>query len=215
MKMVIKSDYSYLTAVRQLLIRRGVMQVSRRDEIKKVAVSHLLQFGYEGTKLADIAQGAGIKKQSMYAHFENKRDLVVEIHEEATKQEIAFLTAFFDEHRGNPLPKTMQIFAAEMKERYETNPNVKLMFLMAFMPPEPLQQLFITLYDLYSHHLLHLLELAFRSDLMLRADPKEAALAVHTVLEGLSAKLIFGSPDYFIQASETTFSFLWKGILHS
>lgn len=189
--------------------------MSRREEIKKVAVSHLLQFGYEGTKLADIAQGAGIKKQSMYAHFENKKDLVVEIHEEATKQEIAFLTSFFDEHRGKPLQKTMQSFVLELKERYETNQNVKLMFLMAFMPPEPLQQLFLTLYDLYSHHLLHLLELAIRGDSTIRADAKEAALAVHTILEGLSAKLIFGSPDYFIQASVTTFSFLWKGILHS
>ncbi|MCP1309050.1 TetR/AcrR family transcriptional regulator [Paenibacillus tyrfis] len=187
--------------------------MSRREEIKKAAIGHLLQYGYEGTKLADIAQEVGIKKQSMYAHFENKKDLVVEIHEDATKQEIAYLTTFFHEHKGEPLQALLRTFVEEMKDRYATNRNVKLMFLMAFMPPEPLQELCITMYELYSHHLLHLLELAFQLDSTTQVNPKEGALAVHTIYEGLTAKLIFGSPDYFIQAAETTFSLLWKGIL--
>ncbi|WP_158606805.1 TetR/AcrR family transcriptional regulator [Paenibacillus ginsengarvi] len=186
--------------------------MSRREEIKKAAVGHLLQFGYEGTKLADIADEVGIKKQSMYAHFQSKKELVVEIHEEATKQEIAFLTSFFDEHRGTPLRLLLETFVAEMKDRFADNRNVKLMFLMAFMPPEPLQELFCTMYELYSHHLLHLLELAFRHDPTVRADPKAGALAVHTIYEGLTAKLIFGTPDYYMQASEATFSLLWQGL---
>ncbi|KEQ27131.1 TetR/AcrR family transcriptional regulator [Paenibacillus tyrfis] len=188
--------------------------MSRREEIKKAAIGHLLQYGYEGTKLADIAQEVGIKKQSMYAHFENKKDLVVEIHEDATKQEIAYLTTFFHEHKGEPLQTLLRTFVEEMKDRYATNRNVKLMFLMAFMPPEPLQELCITMYELYSHHLLHLLELAFQLDSTTQVNPKEGALAVHTIYEGLTAKLIFGSPDYFIQAADTTFSLLWKGILY-
>ncbi|MEF3306323.1 TetR/AcrR family transcriptional regulator [Paenibacillus sp. GYB003] len=186
--------------------------MSRREEIKKVAVGHLLQYGFEGTKLADIADEVGIKKQSMYAHFASKKELVVEIHEEATKQEIAFLTSFFDEHRGMPLRELLNRFVLEMKDRYAHNRNVKLMFLMAFMPPEPLQELFLTMYELYSHHLLHLLELAFRHDATVSADPKQGALAIHTIYEGLAAKLIFGSPDYFVQASEATFDLLWKGL---
>ncbi|GAA3411181.1 TetR/AcrR family transcriptional regulator [Paenibacillus hodogayensis] len=188
--------------------------MSRREEIKKAAVVHLLQYGYEGTKLADIADAVGIKKQSMYAHFENKKDLVVEIHEEATKQEIAFLTSFFDEHKGEPLRELLDQFMLEMRDRYAANQNVKLMFLMAFMPPEPLQELFLTMYELYSHHLLHLIELAFRHDTAIRVNAKDGALAVHTIYEGLTAKLIFGNPDYFIQASHATFSLLWQGLLH-
>lgn len=188
--------------------------MNRRDEIKKVAVSHLLQYGFEGTKLAEIADEVGIKKQSMYAHFASKKDLVIEIHEEATKQEIAFLTSFFDEHRGVALRKLLDRFVVEMRDRYSDNQNVKLMFLMAFMPPEQLQELFLTMYELYSHHLLHLLELASRGDSTLRVDPKECALAVHTIYEGLSAKLIFGNADYFLQASTTTFTLLWQGLLH-
>ncbi|MCP3772609.1 TetR/AcrR family transcriptional regulator [Paenibacillus sp. MZ04-78.2] len=188
--------------------------MSRREEIKKTAVGHLLQYGYEGTKLADIAREVGIKKQSMYAHFENKKNLVVEIHENATKQEIAYLTTFFHEHKGEPLRTLLRTFVEEMKDRYATNRNVKLMFLMAFMPPEPLQELCITMYELYSHHLLHQLELAFQLDSTLRVNPKEGALAVHTIYEGLTTKLIFDSPDYFIEAAETTFSLLWKGILY-
>ncbi|WP_158289624.1 TetR/AcrR family transcriptional regulator [Paenibacillus flagellatus] len=187
--------------------------MNRREEIKKAAVGHLLQYGYEGTKLADIADEVGIKKQSMYAHFASKKELVVEIHEEATKQEIAFLTSFFDEHRGTPLRELLDRFVVETKDRYSNNRNVKLMFLMGFMPPEPLQELFITMFDLYSHHLLHLLELAFAHDPTVRTNPKRGALAVHTILEGLSAKLIFGSPDYYMQASEATFSLLWEGLL--
>nr|WP_256436705.1 TetR/AcrR family transcriptional regulator [Brevibacillus sp. HD1.4A] len=192
---------------------KGGTFVSRREEIKKVAVSHLLQYGFEGTKLADIADAVGIKKQSMYAHFASKKELVIEIHEEATKQEMAFLTSFFDEHKGEPMRPLLDRFVIEMKDRYLDNQNVKLMFLMAFMPPEQLRELFITMYELYSYHLLHLLELAFRRDSTIQADAKASALAVHTIYEGATAKLIFENPDYFLHVTNTTFSLLWRGIV--
>lgn len=188
--------------------------MSRREEIKKIAVEHLLQYGYEGTKLADIAHEVGIKKQSIYAHFKDKKELVVEIHEEATKQEIAFLTSFFSDHKGEPLQKLLHTFVIEMGKRYADNRNVKLMFLMAFMPPDQLKELFLTMYELYSHHLLHLLELAFQQDRKIKVKAKDGALAVHTIYEGLTAKLIFGSPEYFIHAAETTFTLLWQGLIH-
>ncbi|MFD0678481.1 MULTISPECIES: TetR/AcrR family transcriptional regulator [unclassified Paenibacillus] len=186
--------------------------MSRREELKKIAVSHLLQFGYEGTKLADIASEAGIKKQSMYAHFKDKKELVIEIHEEAMKQEMAYLLAFFDKHKGKSMKDILHIFILEMKDRYLDKQNVKLMFLMAFIPPEGLQDLFLTLYEAYSRQLLELLELAFSDDSSISVDSKKAALAVHTIYDGLTAKLIFESPERFVHASEVTFSLLWEGI---
>ncbi|TDG00387.1 TetR/AcrR family transcriptional regulator [Paenibacillus piri] len=189
--------------------------MNRREHIKKIAVGHLLQFGYEGTKLADIAGDAGIKKQSMYAHFKDKNELVIEIYEEATRQEMAFLTAFFDRNRGKPMRELLNTFILKMKDRYSDNQNVKLMFLLAFIPPESLQQLFISLYKIYLHHLLHLLELGFDNDPTVEAASGKAALAVHTVYDGLTAKLIFDSPEQFVDAAEVTFTLLWEGIIRS
>ncbi|NOU91851.1 TetR family transcriptional regulator [Paenibacillus sp. LMG 31456] len=186
--------------------------MSRREELKKIAVSHLLQFGYEGTKLADIAGEAGIKKQSMYAHFKDKKELVIEIHEEAMKQEVTYLVSFFNKHKGRSMKDILDAFILEMKDRYLDKQNVKLMFLMAFIPPEGLQDLFITLYEAYSKQLLDLLERAFEDDSSISVDSKKAALAVHTIYDGLTAKLIFESPEQFVHASEVTFSLLWEGI---
>jgi len=50
--------------------------------IKEVALHLFAQKGYEGTALSEIADGVGIKKPSLYAHFNGKDDLFVTVFKE-------------------------------------------------------------------------------------------------------------------------------------
>ncbi len=47
----------------------------KRREILKAAVKLFTEKGYEGTSVDDIAQGAGVSKQTVYSHFGNKEAL--------------------------------------------------------------------------------------------------------------------------------------------
>ncbi|MGG0791579.1 TetR family transcriptional regulator [Peribacillus simplex] len=36
-----------------------------KEKIKKIAIKHFNQYGYEGTKMAQIAEDAGMRKQPL------------------------------------------------------------------------------------------------------------------------------------------------------
>ncbi|MGV3488975.1 MAG: TetR/AcrR family transcriptional regulator [Tuberibacillus sp.] len=57
-------------------------------EIKKTALSLFAKKGYEGTALSEIADGVGIKKPSLYAHFNGKEDLFITVFEEVLDEYI-------------------------------------------------------------------------------------------------------------------------------
>lgn len=54
--------------------------------IMDIAWKHFSEKGYDGTSLAEIADEAGIKKPSIYAHYESKMNLFMTIVEQAMHQ---------------------------------------------------------------------------------------------------------------------------------
>ena len=57
-----------------------------KDKIKKAAISLFAQNGYEGGKLAEIAQAANIKTASLYFYYESKGHLFIELFDEIRDQ---------------------------------------------------------------------------------------------------------------------------------
>ncbi|RKD21970.1 transcriptional regulator, TetR family [Caminicella sporogenes DSM 14501] len=49
--------------------------MNTKDRIISAAIKNFLNFGYEKTSLASIAEEVGIKKPSIYYHFKNKKEL--------------------------------------------------------------------------------------------------------------------------------------------
>ena len=55
------------------------------NSIKEAAKYYFAKNGYEGTSLAQIAERVGIKKQSIYSHFDGKDDLFLQVMNDALK----------------------------------------------------------------------------------------------------------------------------------
>lgn len=66
-----------------------------KDRIKEIAIQHFNRFGYEGVRMAQIAEDAGIRKQSLSYHFPTKKDLLVELYGEVVEEEISFVRRYF------------------------------------------------------------------------------------------------------------------------
>jgi TetR/AcrR family transcriptional regulator, cholesterol catabolism regulator len=72
----------------------GVSSRSKRDEILRTATAYFGEYGYEATKLADVAAAVGIGSTALYHYFESKLHCVYVIMADA----LGFFQSEFDRH---------------------------------------------------------------------------------------------------------------------
>ncbi|WP_027094655.1 TetR/AcrR family transcriptional regulator [Cohnella thermotolerans] len=188
--------------------------MSGSDRLMQIAIRHFNQYGYEGTKLSRIAEEAGIRKQSVYAHFQNKDDLFLQLNDRATREEIDYLHAFFDEHRNDGLLATLHALLSACKERFLDNPNVNFLIVTSYIPPRHLIGQVMASYRLYLSHLRALLRTAFlREKESLRIDPEDGPVSFSTLLDGLVTQLVYETPDLYDQSMRISWDIYSRGIM--
>ncbi|MGM1047531.1 transcriptional regulator, TetR family [Paenibacillus uliginis N3/975] len=183
------------------------------EVIKEIAMKHFILYGYEGTKLAKIAEEAGIKKQSLYHYFKNKDELVLKMNEEAIEEEIEFLKRYFREKSTKPLNEILVTFLIDYKKRYLSNDNLSFMLLMAFMPPAHLCQVFQPSCRNYYSHLELLLERIFieHKD-VIRVSPEDAAVSFVMFMDGVVVQLFYETPEAFDKVLRISWDIYWRGL---
>ncbi|MBP2656878.1 MAG: DNA-binding transcriptional repressor AcrR [Firmicutes bacterium] len=179
----------------------------------KIAIKQFLQFGYEGTKLAHIAEEAGMKKQSLYFHFKNKDDLLLQVNKTVIEEEINFLQLFFSKNIDLSLKDTLYFLLLDYKRRYLTNDNNGFMFLLTFIPPDSLQNYFLQNYHLFLNHLKNLLQPKFLEEANLRINPDDGPTSFITLLDGLFTQLIFETPKDFDNSLCIFWDIYWNGLI--
>ncbi|HMM23102.1 MAG TPA: TetR/AcrR family transcriptional regulator [Selenomonadales bacterium] len=181
----------------------------------KIAIQHFLKFGYEGTKLAHIAQAAGMKKQSLYFHFKDKDDVLRQVNRRVTETEIDFLRYFFAQNQDSSLEDTLYLLLVEYKRRYLDKDNNGFMFLFTFIPPDWLQDYFSQNYRLFLTHLKQCLQPKFSAEPNLRINPDNGPTSFITLLDGLFTQLIFETPGDFDHSLGIFWDIYWHGITKS
>lgn len=179
----------------------------------KIAIRHFLKFGYEGTKLSHIAQEAGMKKQSLYFHFKNKEDLLLQVNRTVVAEEIDFLQLFFSKNGALSLKDTLYLLLLEYKKRYLDNDNNGFMFLLTFIPPDLFQDTFGQNYHVFLTHLKKCLQPKFLAESNLRINPDEGPASFVTLLDGLLTQLIFETPRDFDQSLRIFWDIYWHGLI--
>ena len=64
----------------------------RREQLLSVALTVFAQHGYHDTSMNDVAEAAGITKPVIYQHFASKRELFLDVIEEAGHRMISAIT---------------------------------------------------------------------------------------------------------------------------
>lgn len=80
--------------------------MSTKDRILDASLSLFASKGYEATSMADIAEAVGIRKPSLYSHFESKREIATVI-EERTKELYLSQTFIGSFLQGKDFPDTV------------------------------------------------------------------------------------------------------------
>lgn len=182
-----------------------------KEKIKAISISHFNEFGYEGTKLSQIAEEVGIRKQSLAYHFPNKRSLFQEVYKEAVEDEVQFIQQYFQQHAKEPVEQQLSHFLTEHKRRFQTNPNTKLMLTISFLVPDELYEDVIQKPYRYIDMLTATLESCFAKQTF-RISAKDCALAFVALLDGLDIQLVYEDSGRYEQLQKITWDIFWKGI---
>ncbi|MFS0824659.1 TetR/AcrR family transcriptional regulator [Bacillus sp. 1P02SD] len=182
-----------------------------KEKIKEVAVKHYNEFGYKGTKLSQIAEEVGIRKQSLAYHFPSKQSLFKEVYKEAVEDEIQFVQKYFKQNAEKSVEQQLYQFLTEHKERFITNPSTRFMLMIPLLVPDELYEDIVGKPYIYIDTLTAALETCFTKQTF-RKSTKECALAFVTVLDGLDIQLVYEDSERYDLLQNIIWDIFWTGI---
>ncbi|WP_019909039.1 TetR/AcrR family transcriptional regulator [Paenibacillus sp. HW567] len=181
-----------------------------KDRIKEIAVQHFNRYGYEGVRMAQIAEDAGIRKQSLSYHFSTKKALLEELYEEVVEEEISFVRSYFVSRSGLAWEEQLYQFLVEHKNRFVAHPNVHFMFVISFLTPTEVNDFVVVQYQRYLAILREEVDLLFAQGQSTRIPPEECTVAYMTLLDGLDVQLVYET----LESYERALKIGWNVLLH-
>ncbi|MDN5816054.1 MULTISPECIES: TetR/AcrR family transcriptional regulator [Micrococcaceae] len=163
-------------------------------KICTVAVDHFAEFGYDASSLTVIAEQAGMRKASLYAHFANKDALFNEVMDIALREERLAASNAFAAESGVPLPGGEYLNA--LHPRYASSADFRFLLRTVYAPPLALREEVITKYRLFEADLRSLFIAALPRSL----DPRNATTLVDAylgIVDSLQVELIYNSPENY------------------
>ena len=182
-----------------------------KEQIKKIAIKHFNQYGYEGTKMAQIAEEAGIRKQSLSYHYSTKKELFLEVYQDVVQEERLFVQSYFKDHAQEPLEHQLYNFLTEHKNRFLTNPNASFMLVLSAFTPLEVYDYVISQFRLYLAILKEAVATCF-SKHTCRLSPEECAIAFATLLDGLDVQLLYENSQAYEKVQQITWNIFWAGV---
>ncbi|WP_309120500.1 TetR/AcrR family transcriptional regulator [Paenibacillus sp.] len=187
------------------------------EKIKETALRHFAKNGYEGASLADISGEVGIKKQSIYAHFQGKDDLFLAVFRTAAANELQFVEHYLDHAKELALETVLYEFLLRYKERYEREDHTKFFLRMAFFPPKHLYREVVEYGNQYVDRIGSLLEPIFASSAasgQLHPDVsvERAVAAFAALLDGMFVEMLFGGSESSMRRLDASWFVFWRGV---
>lgn len=182
-----------------------------KENIKKIAIKHFNQFGYDGTKMAQIAEEVGMRKQSLSYHYPTKKDLLLELFNEVIQEEQTFVRHYFEKHADEALEFQLSNFLTEHKYRFLTNPNVAFMYSLSFITPLEVHDHVLAQYRLYLAALKEAVGACF-AKYQHRLSPEECTIGFVTLLDGLDIQLVYETRQTYERVQQIAWDIFWTGI---
>lgn len=107
------------------------------DKICVTATAHFAVHGYDASSLNMIAESVGIRKASLYSHFQSKNDLFKTVFFDAYQQESQFMQRCFEQAVATQY--LGEDYCAALPKRFEQSPYLMLFLKASFIAPNYLQ----------------------------------------------------------------------------
>ncbi|MWC27286.1 TetR/AcrR family transcriptional regulator [Paenibacillus sp. MMS18-CY102] len=186
--------------------------------IKQTALRLFTEYGFEGTSMSDIAKAVGIKTPSIYAHYESKEQLFIQLIEEVIGEEQAGWMAMIEKNAA--LNQSAQ---AKLKQFFEfftdfNELSIGQTFLKrtVLVPPrglvERIRQDLLAYEETISAHLLLLLQEASAEAGAGGIDGKRLLAVFYALIDGLLVEYQLYDADTHRGRTLLAWEWFWDSI---
>ncbi len=177
------------------------MNIKELDELadlsalQRIALRRFAEQGYYGTKLSHIADDAGIKPPSVYAHFKNKEALFLSLLPAAIGYELAHMSAML----ADPAPhqQVLRGYLESIGKRFKATHHMRFLIQAAFLPPPELMKQVCKQMDGFFATQEAMVQEYFRHMPPGNLEPEQLASAYLGIMDSLMTTILFaGMGDY-------------------
>ncbi|WP_158738741.1 TetR/AcrR family transcriptional regulator [Alteribacillus sp. YIM 98480] len=186
------------------------------DKIKKNALELFAENGYDGTSLSDIAKRVGIKKPSLYNHFDSKEALYFATIEDVFRAYVDYV----NESLANIKVKTVKTKlkqALVSTAQFLSSHDIGMMYMRVLMfPPMDLRENIVKRFELWEGETdeiyIQLFEDGIKSNEIQPGDIQIYLQAFYTLLDGISTDMFIYSKEKVESKLEAGWMVFWNGI---
>lgn len=192
--------------------------MSTTTDIKKVALHLFAQKGYDGTALSEIADGVGIKKPSLYAHFDCKEDLFITVFKEVLEEYVYTIQKALEQmnEKATVEEKLRDILFTNCRFYKDNEEKTVLMKRALLFPPselvESLRSEFLASEFVVNQILSHLFQEGIRNGEILEEDVEDLLASFYCVVDGLFIQMFYYKEKDFDSKMQGAWKIFWKGI---
>ncbi|SDN74613.1 TetR/AcrR family transcriptional regulator [Alkalicoccus daliensis] len=185
---------------------------STYNRLLQVSLRQFSLYGYDGASLSSIAEEAGIKKASIYNHFNNKDSLFLEVVHKVYKDYLHMLKKALPQAEKNGLPDLLDSVAS-----YLTNEeNGKFYLHFVLFPPPHLEKDVRRKFMTFEEDCNLLLRPLFQQKIdnkEIPVQPLEPLLdAFYGLLDSWSVQTLYYDTEELKRKRRASWKFFWKGI---
>ena len=189
----------------------------KSTEIKEAALKYFTIHGYEGASLAQIADEVGLKKQSIYSHFNGKDDLFLQVLKDAKETESTTKLDYID-HMDTSRPKeSLYGYLRLVIDLFQKDEHIKFWLRMSFFPPAHLQEAIGKEVIDLEEKVKKMLEAKFQQWLDAKAIVAETAtiptIAFLGIVDAILVELVYVEDEQQLNNKlDASWSIFWRGI---
>lgn len=191
----------------------------KSNEIKEAALKYFTIHGYEGASLSLIAKEVGMKKQSIYAHFEGKDDLFLQVLRDAKETELSLTLQYFSKVDSQDPEKDLYGFLHFVIDLFQKNRQLKFWLRMTFFPPAHLAKIIekevIEIQEKVEAILNSKFQDWINAKVIVGDVAKTPTLAFLGIVDSIMLELAYGNDEKLLEDKlKASWTVFWRGISH-
>lgn len=188
-----------------------------QDRIKTIAVKNFGKHGYTEVSLSKIADEVGIKKPSLYAHFQSKLALFEACMESTKSKFMNGLKEYIDKNEGESALDVLHSLLKTVNDSSSGFKDDKMFYLrFSYIPPEDLGSEMAVysndFIDSISSLFLPLVEKLIDELNNDRNSGSEVLEAYLCMFDGLMIELLFGSRETYTKRLNAAWAIFERGV---
>ncbi|WP_347861337.1 TetR/AcrR family transcriptional regulator [Salimicrobium sp. PL1-032A] len=185
-------------------------------KIIQISIDLFAETGYHNTSLSDIARGVGIKKPSLYNHFDSKDAIFLAVLEELKQRVVDIILQEITYNDKDTTEKKLYQIFDKYTEWMTDSKEGQLFKRLTFFPPEAfaeeIKHVFLQVEAQITETILPVLEQG-QAEKHIRPMDRETLLsAFHTMMDGLFLEEHYYGKDVLTDRKKASWEIFWAGI---